>query len=64
MSAVLPNEAHPAADLSDAAVLLDRPPTNVEARDVARRYGSGDTGVCRSASRWRRSPPAGCMPTA
>jgi putative ABC transport system ATP-binding protein len=45
MSAVLPNEAHPAADLSDAAVLLDRPPTIVEARDVARRYGSGDTAV-------------------
>jgi ABC-type multidrug transport system fused ATPase/permease subunit len=45
MSAVLPNEAHPAADLSDAAVLLDCPPTIVEARDVARRYGSGDTAV-------------------
>jgi ABC-type glutathione transport system ATPase component len=28
-----------------AAVLLDRPPTIVEARDVARRYGSGDTAV-------------------
>jgi len=45
MSAVLPNQAHAVADLSDGAVLLDRPQTIVEARDVARRYGSGDTAV-------------------
>src|SRR4051794_7246159 len=41
----LPNEASAAVDLSDAAVLLHRPQTIVEARDVARRYGSGDTAV-------------------
>src|SRR5689334_8819830 len=45
MSAVLPNQAHPVADLSDAAVLVDRPQTIVEAREVARRYGAGDTAV-------------------
>jgi putative ABC transport system ATP-binding protein len=45
MSAVLPKEADPAAELTDTAVLLNRPETVVAARDVSRRYGSGDTAV-------------------
>jgi putative ABC transport system ATP-binding protein len=45
MSAVLPNEASVAVELSDAAVLLNRAKTIVEARNVARRYGSEDTAV-------------------
>ena len=45
MSAVLPNKASAAVELSDAAVLLDRPQRIVEAHDVVRRYGSGDTAV-------------------
>ena len=45
MSAVLPNKAPAAVELSDAAVLLDRPQRIVEAHDVVRRYGSGDTAV-------------------
>jgi putative ABC transport system ATP-binding protein len=45
MSAVLPKEADPAAELTDAAVLLNRSATIVTARDVTRRYGSGDTAV-------------------
>src|SRR3954470_6079581 len=45
MSAVLPDKASAAAALSDAVVLLDRPQRIVEAHDVVRRYGSGDTSV-------------------
>src|SRR5882757_7273509 len=45
MSAVLPKEADPAAELTDTAVLHNRAETVVEARDVSRRYGSGDTAV-------------------
>src|SRR3954464_2059747 len=45
MSAVLPDKASAAAALSDAVVLLDRPRRIVEANDVVRRYGSGDTSV-------------------
>ena len=43
MSAVLPIET--AAALSDARVLLDRTEPTVGARDITRRYGSGDTAV-------------------
>jgi putative ABC transport system ATP-binding protein len=43
MSAALPIEA--TAVLSDARVLLDRTEPTVAARDVTRRYGSGDTAV-------------------
>jgi putative ABC transport system ATP-binding protein len=45
MSAVLPKEADPAAELTDTAVLLNHDETVVEAREVSRRYGSGDTAV-------------------
>jgi putative ABC transport system ATP-binding protein len=45
MSAVLPKEADTAAELTDAAVLLERGEPVVEARAVTRRYGSGDTAV-------------------
>ena len=44
MSAVLPNERD-AVELTDARVLIDRSETIVSAREVARRYGSGDTAV-------------------
>src|SRR5438477_6374072 len=43
MSAALPIET--AAALSDARVLLDRTEPTVAARDLTRRYGSGDTAV-------------------
>jgi putative ABC transport system ATP-binding protein len=43
MSAALPIET--TAVLSDARVLLDRTEPTVAARDVTRRYGSGDTAV-------------------
>jgi putative ABC transport system ATP-binding protein len=43
MSAALPIEA--TAVLSDTRVLLDRTEPTVAARDVTRRYGSGDTAV-------------------
>jgi putative ABC transport system ATP-binding protein len=43
MSAALPIET--AAVLSDARVLLDRTEPIVAARDITRRYGSGDTAV-------------------
>ena len=43
MSAALPIES--AAVLSDARVLLDRTEPTVAARDITRRYGSGDTAV-------------------
>jgi putative ABC transport system ATP-binding protein len=43
MSAALPIET--AAALSDARVLLDRTEPTVAARDITRRYGSGDTAV-------------------
>ena len=43
MSAALPIET--AAVLSDARVLLDRTEPTVAARDITRRYGSGDTAV-------------------
>jgi putative ABC transport system ATP-binding protein len=43
MSAALPIET--AAALSDARVLLDRTEPTVAARDVTRRFGSGDTAV-------------------
>jgi putative ABC transport system ATP-binding protein len=45
MSAVLPKEANPAAELTDSAVLPDRGEIVVAAREVTRRYGSGDTAV-------------------
>jgi putative ABC transport system ATP-binding protein len=45
MSAVLPKEANTAAELTDAAVLLNRRETVVAAHVVTRRYGSGDTAV-------------------
>jgi putative ABC transport system ATP-binding protein len=45
MSAVLPKEANTAAELTDAAVLLNHAETIVTAHDVTRRYGSGDTAV-------------------
>jgi putative ABC transport system ATP-binding protein len=45
MSAVLPKQADPAAELTDEAVLLHRPEAVVEASNVTRRYGSGDTAV-------------------
>jgi putative ABC transport system ATP-binding protein len=45
MSAVLPKEANPVAELTDAAVLPARGEIVVEAREVTRRYGSGDTAV-------------------
>ena len=44
MSAVLPNE-HAAVELTDERVLQDGREAIVSARDLARRYGSGDTAV-------------------
>ena len=44
MSAVLPNE-HAAVELADERVLQDGREAIVSARDLARRYGSGDTAV-------------------
>jgi putative ABC transport system ATP-binding protein len=44
MSAVLPNE-HAAVELTDDRVLQDRLEAIVSARNLARRYGSGDTAV-------------------
>jgi putative ABC transport system ATP-binding protein len=44
MSAVLPNE-HAAVEMTDDRVLRDRLEAIVSARNLARRYGSGDTAV-------------------
>jgi putative ABC transport system ATP-binding protein len=44
MSAVLPNE-YAAVELTDARVLPDRSEAIVSARELARRYGAGDTAV-------------------
>ena len=53
MSAVLPNE-HAAVELTDERVLHDRLEAIVSARNLARRYGSGDTAVDALARRLAR----------